>query len=115
MGLRNRAIQPNGCFFISSSCLACIKRFNNAPEYEMLEYNIEYYRKREQALIFAYVLMPSHFHLIISIPEKGSISNYMRDLKRRTAGEYGELCKLPNGGCGKTDLMMPRYFPIIYF
>jgi putative transposase len=72
-------------------------RFSSPKDFEMLEFNIEFYRKRENADIYAYVLMPSHLHLIISIPEIKSISNFMRDLKRRTAREYFELYNLPSG------------------
>jgi putative transposase len=97
MGLRYRSINPAGCFFATTSVLGRVKRFNSTKDYEMIETNIEFYRKRECADIFAYVLMPSHFHLIISIPENKSISNFMRDLKRRTAREYFESYNLPNG------------------
>jgi putative transposase len=91
MGLRFRSINPSGCFFVTTSVLGRVKRFDSAQDYEMLEINIEFYRKREDADIFAYVLMPSHLHLIISIPEKRSISNFMRDFKRRTVTEYYKL------------------------
>jgi putative transposase len=97
MGLRYRSINPTGCFFITTSTQGREKRFDSVKDYEMLEYNIEFYRKRENADIFAYVLMPSHLHLIISIPEAKSISSFMRDLKRRTAREYFGLYNLPNG------------------
>jgi putative transposase len=97
MGLRFRSINPTGCFFITTSALNRVKRFDRLIDYEMLERNIEFYRQRDKAIIFAYVLMPSHFHLIISIPEDKSISNFMRDLKRRTAREYFGLYDLPSG------------------
>jgi putative transposase len=32
--------------------------------------------------------MPNHFHLLVSIPEENSISDFMRDLKKRSAFEF---------------------------
>jgi putative transposase len=48
----------------------------------------ELYRIRDNAKIHAYVIMPHHFHLLITIPEGKSISAYMRDLKKIIAREY---------------------------
>lgn len=63
----------------------------------MLERNIEFYRNREKANIFAYVIMPNHIHMIINIPEGGSISNFMRDFKHMTAREYNQMRSLRSG------------------
>lgn len=82
---------------MTTSVLGRVVRFDRAKDYEMLEANIEFYRKRDSASIYAYVLMPTHFHLIIGIPAKGSLSDFMRDLKRRTAREYFELYDMPAG------------------
>ena len=97
MGLRYRSVQQSGFFFITTSTLGLIRRFTHPIDFEMLENNIEFYRQREKAAISSYVIMPNHFHLTIFIPEKASISNFMRDLKRRTAREYFELYNMPYG------------------
>lgn len=53
--------------------------------------NIEYYRKRNNAAIHAYVVMPNHLNLLASIPEEGSISFFVGDMKKRIAYEYYRL------------------------
>ena len=65
-----------------------IKRFNYGEDYNILLNKIEAYRIRDNVRIHAYVLMPEHFHLLLTIPDVASISSYMRDLKKRTAYEY---------------------------
>jgi len=55
---------------------------------------IELYRIRDDALIHAYVIMPNHFHLLISIRQGNSISAYMRDLKKMIAYEYYQMNRM---------------------
>ena len=91
MGLRERLYRQSGAFFVTTSTHKRSTYFTSNAEYELLERNIEFYRIREKANVFGYVLMPNHFHLIINFPEGGSISNFMRDLKRITAREFFQL------------------------
>lgn len=74
-----------------------IRRFNAPQDFDIVLRNIEFYRKRENANIFGYVIMPNHFHLLISIPTTGSISNFMRDLKRRIAYDYFRAHSIKSG------------------
>jgi putative transposase len=61
----------------------------------MVMEKIETYRIRDKAAIHAYVVMPNHFHLLISIPEGKSISAYMRDLKKMIAYEHCRMDEVP--------------------
>lgn len=88
MPLRHRSLQEHGTFFITTSTYSMIKRFNNESDYKILLNKIEAYRLRDNARIHAYVLMPDHIHLLLTIPDTANISDYMRDLKKRTAYEY---------------------------
>jgi putative transposase len=91
MPLRHRSIQPSGLFFVTTSTANRVARFTNGERYKLVLDNIEFYRKREKALIHGYVIMPNHLHLIISIPEGKSISTYMGNMKKRVAFEYYRL------------------------
>jgi putative transposase len=64
--------------------------FKTPAQFIHVAEKIECYRIRDRASIHAYVIMPNHFHLLISIPEGNSISTFMRDLKKRIAYEYFE-------------------------
>jgi putative transposase len=74
-----------------------IKRFNLPEHYEIVLRNIEFYRRREKASVLGYVIMPDHFHLLINMPATGSISNFMRDLKRRTVYDYSRMHGMKSG------------------
>jgi putative transposase len=91
MPLRHRSVQPSGLFFATTSTAGMVNRFSVEIQYCIALENIEFYRKRDQALVLGYVVMPNHFHLLISIPDGGSISSFMRDLKKRIAFEYYKL------------------------
>jgi putative transposase len=88
MPLRYRSLQKSGTFFVTTSTYRRIRYFQSEKQYERLAQLIEYYRTRDNAIIHGYVLMPNHFHLLVSIPEENSISDFMRDLKKRSAFEF---------------------------
>lgn len=95
MPLRHRKSINHGLFFATTSTQDMIARFNSPEKYSIVLEKIEYYRKRENASIHAYVVMPNHFHLLIHFPENHNISAFMRDLKKRIAYEYYQLQKVP--------------------
>lgn len=49
--------------------------------YESLSNNLQYYAKKYQARLPAYVLMPTHLHLLIVI-DGSRLSDFMRDFKK---------------------------------
>ena len=85
---RNHSIQKFGIFFITTSVIQHQELFKTPQDFELVEKNIEFYGARDNAEIYAYVIMPHHLHLIIEIPPNKSISDYMRDFKRQTSGEF---------------------------
>jgi putative transposase len=86
--LRHRSLQKHGTFFITTSTYNKIIRFNKREDFEIALNNIEYYRKRDNAKIHAYVIMPNHLHLLLTLPKESNISFFIRDVKKRIAFEY---------------------------
>lgn len=73
-----------------------------------------------KATMFAYVIMPSHIHLLMYIPEGESLSDFMRDFKKFTSYAFYErisendksrLLKTlqKNSPTGKWKLWMDRF------
>jgi len=59
--------------------------------------NIRHYQEIYQFKIYGYVIMPTHFHWIVQIePNRGTISDIMRDIKKFTAWDVMEI--EPNRG-----------------
>ena len=88
MPLRHRDLQNSGTFFITTSTYNKIVRFRKNEDFEIVLNNIEFYRIRDNITIHGYVVMPNHLHLLLTIPESGSISSFVRDMKKRIAFEY---------------------------
>jgi putative transposase len=88
MTLRNHSIQKFGVFFITTSVIQHQELFKTSQDFELIERNIEFYRARDKAKVYAFVIMPHHLHIIIDIPSAKSISDFMRDFKRQTSREF---------------------------
>jgi putative transposase len=97
MTLRNHSIQNFGVFFVTTSVIQHQELFKAPQDYALIERNLEYYRVRDSAKIYAYVIMPHHLHLVIDIPPDKSISDYMRDFKRQTSREFFKSINLETG------------------
>lgn len=62
------------------------KVFATGDQYNgILVGSLKYLLDEHSAALIAYVLMPSHVHLIIALPEGESISDLMRDFKKYTS------------------------------
>ena len=58
---------------------------------------LERLRHSEGFRIEGYVIMPSHFHMLIGEPNNGSPSTVMQLLKQRTAAKFNRECGAPVG------------------
>lgn len=63
--------------------------FVNSATSEIIWESLRYCRNERGLRIYAYVLMPTHFHLIVSY--EGDLSGILRDFKRFTACKIAEL------------------------
>ena len=63
--LYNRGANKNPIFFNPDNYLFCLKQFRK-------------YKRQYEILIFAYCLMPNHYHLLISQKPGGSISQFIQ-------------------------------------
>jgi putative transposase len=55
--------------------------------------NLDFYREKFGFKMLAHVVMPHHIHLVLQPSSKGSISDIMRDFKKRTAKEIVDRLK----------------------
>ena len=60
--------------------------FSDTTYSDLLVRNIQFHQKKYRFDIFAYVIMPTHFHWVIEIDQElGQISDVMRDIKKYSA------------------------------
>jgi len=71
--------------FITSSCYQRRRLLNTARQRTWFLEILEQVRRRYNFVVVGYVVMPEHFHLLISEPERGNPSTVMQVLKQRFA------------------------------
>ncbi|HJT70313.1 MAG TPA: transposase [Terriglobales bacterium] len=71
--------------FITTSCYHRTAVLGKARRRDLFLAILGQVRRRYQFIVVGYVVMPEHIHLIISEPERGTISTVMQVLKQRVA------------------------------
>lgn len=81
--MRTRYKAPiEGTYFVTSSIVNWIKIFNLKGFPEIIIDELKFRKEKEQIRLYGYVIMPDHFHLIIS---SENIPKVMRSIKSYTA------------------------------
>ena len=75
---------PEGTYFVTSSIVNWIPIFSNEKHSEILINTIKHCQQYKSLILYAYVIMPDHFHMIISNED---ISKLMQSLKKFSAKE----------------------------
>ena len=89
MPLRGRnSLTGERYYFITTTVVRFLNVFEDNAVCDILIDNLKYYQNKYHFNILGYVIMPSHFHWIVEVnPEFGTVSDIMRDIKRRTSKE----------------------------
>jgi len=72
------------------------KIFINDSYNKIIIDSLKYLLIEHKAKLFAYVIMPSHLHLLLYIPINESIIDFMRDFKKFTSIEIRKLAQKEN-------------------
>jgi putative transposase len=87
--------------FITSSCYRRRTFLGTPGRRDLFLQIFEQVRRRYNFVVVGYVVMPEHFHLLITEPERGTQSTVMQVLKQRFARRV--LGNKPNLGQGQAD------------
>ena len=90
-----RKTYEGGLFFITLTVVGWIDVFTRKEYADIIVENLEFCRKNKALSVFAYVIMPSHIHLIVRRYE-GLLSDWLRDFKSYTAKQI--IKEIENGG-----------------
>ncbi len=94
MALRGREKfnKISNTYFITSTIFNHEKIFNLGDEYNWIVINsLKHLLKKMRVSLYAYVIMPTHIHLLEHLPKGESVSDFMRDFKHFTALEIRNL------------------------
>jgi len=67
--------------FVTFSCYRRQQFFNDSRTYDLFPICLERMRQHFQMLVYGYVVMPEHVHLLLSEPEKGTLADAIHFLK----------------------------------
>jgi putative transposase len=87
MPLRNRKYFKGNAYYITTSVNKFVKIFKEKKYIECILDNINFYRRKHNFKLLAYVIMPDHLHLLI-YPDQDrveEVSSIMEDLKKFTS------------------------------
>lgn len=105
MGRRRRSDGPReGLWFVTATVTGFRPVFANPKAAQAALRELGRYAKKHKVEIYEYVIMPHHIHLIVQTTDQGgTLSDFMRDLKRSIAYE----CRA--NWDGETGLWMDRF------
>ena len=129
MGRRGRSYfdKQGHLYFITTTVLDFEKVFSFGNKYyEIVISNLKQQLNQYQTSLYAYVLMPNHFHLIVHTPVGKSLSDFMRDLKKYSSIQIKEELEndgkqefinilMMKSGFGGYKLWMDRFDDVILY
>jgi len=95
---RKREYDNHGnVYFITTTVMNFDKIFSLGRKYNLIIIDsLKHLINEHKALLFSYVIMPDHLHMVLFAPEGESISDFMRDFKKYTAVEIRKLASQEN-------------------
>jgi REP element-mobilizing transposase RayT len=76
------------CYFITTTLFKFERLFSLGDEYNMIIINsLKHQIKKHNTELYAYVIMPTHIHLLFRLAQSESIIDFIRDFKRDTSNE----------------------------
>ncbi len=107
MGLRYADQIFGACFFVTTTFKDWNEHGRRDGVYEALTDSLTFSLEKYDAKLPAFVLMPSHLHLLIIVDGK-SLSSFMRDFKKFVAQKaFRDL------GIHDSQVWMPRYDRVV--
>ena len=72
-------------FFITATVTEWQPLFLNEEPRSLLLSDFEFYRRKYGILILAYVIMPEHYHMIVSLRDPSDLTGWLRDVQGHSA------------------------------
>jgi putative transposase len=102
--------------FITCSCYRRQKFLDSVRRRDVFLEILEQVRAKHEFVVAGYVVMPEHFHLLISEPQVGKLSSVMQVLKQRASQRCrGKRRKSPNQKKLGEDQGPPAFWQSRYY
>jgi putative transposase len=87
MGQRYSILDQEGINFLTCTVVGWVDIFTRPVYKDIVTKSLQYCRKEKGLLLYGYVLMPNHLHLIASAGKGDNLSHILRDFKKFTSVE----------------------------
>ena len=84
---------PEGMFFITSTIIGWVDVFTRKDYRDVVIDSLKYCQKEKGLIVYAYVIMSSHIHLLIGSKAGYNLTDTIRDFKKFTAKQIIKLIK----------------------
>jgi putative transposase len=78
---------PEGLYFVTSAVVEWVDVFTRENYRDIFIESIKYCQKEKGLIVYAWVLMSNHFHIIARAGEGKDLSDILRDFKKHTSRE----------------------------
>ncbi|MBI5414391.1 transposase [Candidatus Peregrinibacteria bacterium] len=89
----SRSYGVNTTYFLTTTVTAFRCLFHIPELAEILVASINFSREKFEVFIHAFVIMPNHFHLLLTVGEKWNVSEFMGGIKSFTSREVIKWCR----------------------
>ncbi|MBU1167376.1 transposase [Patescibacteria group bacterium] len=80
--------------FITLTVIEWIDLFTKPNYLQVIQNSLNYCIKNKDLIVYEYVVMPNHLHLIVKAGPGGDLAGIIRDFKRHTTKEIYQLVEL---------------------
>lgn len=93
MGFKYKVTDDNGIYFITTTVVGWIDAFTRKELANVIVESLIFCQKEKGLIIYAWCLMPSHLHMIVSAESGKNLSDIIRDFKKFTSKRIIETIK----------------------
>jgi len=93
MGFKYKVTDDNGIYFITTTVVGWIDAFTRKELADVIVESLIFCQKEKGLIIYAWCLMPSHLHMIVSANTGKNLADIIRDFKKFTSKKIIETIK----------------------
>lgn len=107
--MRYKIYDQNGLNFLTLTIVDWIDLFTRAVYSEIILDSLRFCQKEKELLIFAYVIMPSHIHLIVQTNAKKGLSPILQSFKSFTAKQFLNAIQVKTNGESRREWLLSHF------
>ena len=87
MGFAYKFHDPDGAYFVTCATVQWVDVFTRSIYCDVVVESLQYCINKKGLVLYAWVIMPNHIHLVVSRKGESTLSDIMRDFKKFTSSK----------------------------